>query len=138
MLAYAHEGQTSAKEAILEGLNDAQKLPVMDYKGASIIVAGPGSGKTHTTVARAAYMIEDGVNPKSMLMFTFTNKAANELKERVHAYIGDEAKGITVGTYHSFCSRILRAYCDKLGWNSKFTIYDTEDVKKVLGNLVLF
>lgn len=136
MLAYAHEGQTSAKEAILEGLNDAQKLPVMDYKGASIIVSGPGSGKTHTTVARAAYMIEDGINPKSMLMFTFTNKAANELKERVHAYIGDEAKGITVGTYHSFCSRILRAYCDKLGWNSKFTIYDTEDVKKVLSNLV--
>ena len=136
MLAYAEEGNTSAKEAILNGLNEAQKEPVIDYKGASVIVAGPGSGKTHTTVARAAYMIEDGVDPKSMLMFTFTNKAAGELKERVHAYIGKAAKGITVGTYHSFCSRILRAYCDKLGWNSKFTIYDTEDVKKVLGNLV--
>lgn len=137
MLAYAENtATTSAKDAILNGLNEAQKLPVLDYKGASVVIAGPGSGKTHTTVARAAYMIEDGVDPKSMLMFTFTNKAAGELKERIHAYIGKAAKGITVGTYHSFCSRILRTYCDKLGWTSKFTIYDTEDVKKVLGNIV--
>lgn len=136
MLAYATEEGTSAKQAILDGLNEDQKKPVLDYKGASVVIAGPGSGKTHTTVARAAYMIEDGVDPKSMLMFTFTNKAATELKERVHAYIGKAAKGITVGTYHSFCSRILRTYCDKMGWNNRFTIYDTEDVKKVLSNLI--
>ena len=135
MLAYA-EGNTSAKETILSKLNDAQKLPVKNYEGASVVVSGPGSGKSRMLVARAAYMIEDGVNPKSMLMFTFTNKAAKELKERVHAQIGKAAKGITVGTYHSFCSRILRMYCDKIGWTDKFTIYDTEDVEKVLKNLV--
>lgn len=136
MLACADTETMSAKDAILDGLNDAQKQPVMNYKGASVVVAGPGSGKSRSLVARAAYMIEDGVDPKSILMFTFTNKAANELKERVHAYIGKAAKGITVGTYHSFCSRILRMYCDKIGWTDKFTIYDTEDVEKVLKNLV--
>ena len=136
MLACADTETMSAKDVILDGLNDAQKQPVMNYKGASVVVAGPGSGKSRSLVARAAYMIEDGVDPKSILMFTLTNKAANELKERVHAYIGKAAKGITVGTYHSFCSRILRMYCDKIGWTDKFTIYDIEDVKKVLGNLV--
>lgn len=135
-VAYATVGLTSVQKAILDALNDNQKKPVKNYEGASVVVAGPGSGKTHVMVSRAAYMIEDGVDPKSMLLFTFTNKAAKELKERVQNRIGKAAKGITVGTYHSFCSRILRAYCKNLGWNDKFTIYDTDDVKKVLGNIV--
>ena len=117
-------------------LNPAQKEAATTIEGNLLINAVAGSGKTKTLACRTAYMIKSGIAPQSILMFTFTNKAANELKERVHAYIGKAAKGITVGTYHSFCSRILRMYCDKIGWTDKFTIYDIEDVKKVLGNLV--
>jgi DNA helicase-2/ATP-dependent DNA helicase PcrA len=126
----------SAKQTILNELNDQQKQPVMNYNGASMIIAGPGAGKTKTLVSRTAYMIEDGVDPHSILLFTFTRKGANEIKDRVESYIGKKASGVTVGTYHSFCMRVLRKYCDYLGWTKNFSIYDTDDQTAVLKKIV--
>jgi DNA helicase-2/ATP-dependent DNA helicase PcrA len=121
---------------VLKELNDDQKKPVIDYHGPSFIVAGPGSGKTKTIVSRTAYMIINGIDPSSILLFTFTNKAAKELKDRVSKEIGPTAKQITVGTYHSVCSRILRKYAETMGFNKSFTIFDTEDSTKLLKRLV--
>lgn len=80
-------------------------------------------------------MIEDGISPKNILLFTFTKKAANEIKERVYKKIGPKSKGITVGTYHSFCSKLLRLYADKIGWTRNYSIYDEDDKKKLLKEL---
>ena len=125
------------KEEILNELNEQQRLPVVDYKGASIVIAGAGSGKTRVIVARTAYMIEDGVDPKSILLFTFTRKAANEIKDRVIHQIGEKGKKVTVGTYHSFCVRLLRKYVEALGiWDRNFSIYDTEDSEKILKDIL--
>jgi DNA helicase-2/ATP-dependent DNA helicase PcrA len=115
------------KAEILAGLNEDQKKPVLDYNGPCFIVAGPGSGKTHVVVSRTQYMINDGINPSTMILFTFTNKAANEIKNRVISKIGKKGEQITVGTYHSICSKILRQYANLLGFNKKFTIFDSED-----------
>lgn len=124
------------KKEILETLNEEQQKPVLSYKGPSLIVAGPGSGKSHTICSRTAYMIEDGVNPENILLFTFTKKAAGELRERVQDRIGKKAEGITVGTYHSVCSRLLRKYCTFLGYEPSFSIYDEEDKNGVLKDLL--
>ena len=125
------------KKKILEELNEQQRLPVIDYEGPSIVIAGAGSGKTKTLVARTAYMIESGINPKSILLFTFTKKGADEIKERVIKYIGDKGKGVTVGTYHSFCARLLRRYVEALDiWKRNFSIYDAEDSEKILKEII--
>lgn len=118
---------TLKKSKILNELNDAQKKPVKDYKGASVIIAGPGAGKTRVLVSRTAYMIEDGIDPRSILLFTFTRKAANEIKERIQKYIGDKASTVTVGTYHSFCLRILKNYHLLIGYDKNFTVFDEAD-----------
>lgn len=120
---------------ILFELNEDQKKPVLDYHGACFIVAGPGSGKTKTVVSRTQYMIHEGVNPSSILLFTFTNKAAKEIKERVIKKIGKKGEKITVGTYHSVCARILRQYAESIGFTKKFTIFDTDDCLGVLKKL---
>jgi DNA helicase II / ATP-dependent DNA helicase PcrA len=127
---------TLTKSKILEELNEDQQQPVINYQGPSFIVAGPGSGKTHTIVSRAAYMIEEGVKPENMLLFTFTRKAAGELKERIAKKIGKKADGLTVGTYHSICSRLLRKYATYLDYENNFSIYDTEDTGKLLKNII--
>ena len=124
------------KKDILEGLNEDQKEAVINYAGPCFIVAGPGSGKTRTIISRAAYMISEGIKPENILMFTFTNKAAGEIRERIENLIGDDARGITVGTYHSICSRLLRKYAEYLGYRSNFSIYDDEDKLKVLKEIV--
>lgn len=124
------------KKDILEGLNEDQKEAVINYTGPCFIVAGPGSGKTRTIISRAAYMISEGIKPENILMFTFTNKAAGEIRERIENLIGDDARGITVGTYHSVCSRLLRKYAEYLGYRSNFSIYDDEDKLKVLKEIV--
>lgn len=123
------------KQLILETLNEDQRKPVVDYYGASLICAAPGSGKTHCIVSRAAYMIEEGISPYNILMFTFTRKGATEIKERVESKIGHKAAGITVDTYHSFCSRQLRKYCEYLGWKKNFSIYDEDDKIKLLKSI---
>ena len=127
----------SEKTKILSELNEQQKKPVLDYKGASIVIAGPGSGKTFCVVSRVAYMIDDGVDPKSILLFTFTKKGANEIKERIMKYMGTRAKNITVGTYHSFCGRLLRKYVHVLKvWKSNFSIYDADDSLSVITKII--
>ena len=120
------------KQLVLDGLNEEQKAAVMNYEGPAFIIAAPGSGKTRTIISRTAYMVEDGVEPSSIIMFTFTNKAAGELKDRVQNFIGARSKLITVGTYHSICGRLLRKYCSHVGMKSNFTIYDEEEKAKVI------
>lgn len=123
-------------EEILQNLNDEQREAVINYEGPSFIVAGPGAGKTFTTITRTQYMIANGVKPENILLFTFTNKAAKEIKERIAKNIGEEAaKKITSGTYHSFCTRLLKKYCEKIGYKKGFTIFDSDDSDKVLKKL---
>ena len=123
------------KQEILDKLNKEQQLPVINYLGPQFIVAGPGSGKTHTIISRTQYMILDGRDPSNFLIFTFTNKAAKEIKHRIASAIGDElAARITMGTYHSFCCKLLRQYvsADVLGFDKSFSIFDMDDSKKVI------
>ena len=117
---------------IISPLNDQQKIAAVNYKGPVVVEAIPGSGKTALSVARAAYMIEDGVSPSSILMFSFTKKAANEIRERLEKKIGVVAKQITTCTFHSFCSRFLRKYIQTIGLKQNFSIYDDEDKQKVI------
>ena len=125
------------KEDILNRLNEEQKKPVLDYLGPQFIVAGPGSGKTFTIVSRSQYMLMEGIKPENMLLFTFTNKAAREIKERIANAVGAEvASKITMGTYHSFCCRLLRQYGTALGYKNGFSIYDAEDSKKMLKKII--
>ena len=121
------------KEEILATLNDEQKQAVVDYTGSMAVEAGPGSGKTHTIVSRCQYMILDGVKPGSILVFTFTRKAANELRERIANAVGEHAaKEMTIATYHSFCGKLLRHFAEYVGRNRNFTIYDEEDKRGIL------
>lgn len=123
------------KAAVLKTLTDDQKAPVLDYHGASFILAGPGAGKTHTVVSRTQYMINDGVDPNKIILFTFTNKAAKEIQNRVIDKIGEAGRQITVGTYHSICVRFLRKYAEYLNRTKNFTIFDSDDSLSVLKKL---
>jgi len=114
----------------LELLNKQQKEAVMCTEGPLLILAGAGSGKTRVLVYRIAYLIEKcGVNPRNIMAITFTNKAAQEMRERVDKMVGSK---IWVSTFHSTCVRILRRYIDRLGFDRNFTIYDVEDQKTVI------
>ncbi len=116
----------------LSSLNKMQHLAVTTTEGSVLIIAGAGSGKTGVLTKRIAYLIsEKGVYPNNILAFTFTNKAAREMKQRVENMVGDYANGMWLGTFHSICVRILRREADKLGYKSDFVIYDTSD-RKVL------
>jgi DNA helicase-2/ATP-dependent DNA helicase PcrA len=123
------------KQEILSRANSEQQIPIVNYGGQQFIVAGPGAGKTFTIVSRTQYMILDGVNPSNILLFTFTNKAAKEIKSRIAGAVGEEcASKITMGTYHSFCCKLLRQYVseDVLGFNKSFSIFDTDDTMKAI------
>ena len=123
----------ATKEEILSALNPEQQSAVTDYEGSMVVEAPPGSGKTHTIVSRCQYMILDGVKPGSILVFTFTRKAANELRERIQEAVGEQAaKAMTISTYHSFCGQLLRKFPTAAGRNKNFTIYDEDDKKNVL------
>lgn len=119
-------------EKILEGLNEDQKEAARHLNGPALTTATAGSGKTATVIKRTAYMIASGIDANKILLTTFTNKAAKELKDRIIGIIGDEGKCITVGTYHSICNRILRKYCTHLGYTKNFTILDAEDSDKII------
>lgn len=117
----------------LELLNREQKEAVLHTEGPLLILAGAGSGKTRVLTYRMAYLIEEcQVNPWNILAITFTNKAAGEMRERVDRIVGYGSESIWVSTFHSACVRILRRYIDRLGFDPKFTIYDTEDQKTVM------
>ena len=115
-------------EEILEGLNKEQREAVLKAEGPLLILAGAGSGKTRVIVHRIAYLVSEcGVFPEEILAITFTNKAANEMKERVNAMVGESAYRMWVMTFHSCCVRILRRHADLLGYDRNFTIYDADD-----------
>ena len=119
--------------SIYDTLNKEQKEAVLTTEGPLLILAGAGSGKTRVLTHRIAYLIDEmGVNPWNILAITFTNKAAGEMRERVDKIVGFGAEQIWVSTFHSTCVRILRRYIDKLGYDNKFTIYDTDDQKTVM------
>ena len=118
---------------LLEKLNDKQKEAASQIDGSILILAGAGSGKTRTITYRIAHMIENiGISPYSILAVTFTNKAAKEMRERVEDLVGEVAKSCTISTFHSFGMRLLRMYAAEVGYNPNFTIYDTDDQKRII------
>jgi DNA helicase-2/ATP-dependent DNA helicase PcrA len=120
----------------LESLNEAQLAAVTNINGPTMIIAGPGSGKTRVLTFRIAYLMQQNADPFSILSLTFTNKAAREMKNRIEQLMGGEARNLWMGTFHSVFSRILRSEADKLGYPSNFTIYDSEDSKNLLKTIV--
>ena len=121
----------------LDELNDSQLEAVKSIYGPNMVIAGAGSGKTRVLTFRIAYMMEQGADPFNILALTFTNKAAREMTDRIGKIVGpSEAKNITMGTFHSVFSRILRFNSDRLGYPSNFTIYDTQDSKSLLKDII--
>ena len=116
-----------------ELLNPKQKEAVFCTEGPLLILAGAGSGKTRVLTYRIAHLIEDeGVNPWNIMAITFTNKAAGEMRERVDQQVQFGSESIWVSTFHSSCVRILRRFIDRLGYDSNFTIYDGDDQKTLM------
>ena len=116
---------SQTRDPILDDLTEPQREAVTHIDGPLLVVAGAGSGKTRVITRRVAYLIRQGVSPYSILAITFTNKAANEMRERVEHLC--RYKGMWVSTFHSFCARLLRRHADLLGHTNNFTIYDTAD-----------
>jgi DNA helicase-2/ATP-dependent DNA helicase PcrA len=120
----------------LNALNAVQQNAVTTLDGPVLVIAGPGSGKTRVLTYRIAHILQSGVSADRILSLTFTNKAAREMQERIHAVVGTSANGIWAGTFHSLFSRILRMEAHHIGYPTSFTIYDTEDSKNVLTALI--
>lgn len=129
----------------LDGLNPSQRAAVENIYGPTMVIAGAGSGKTRVLTFRIAYMMEQGIDPFNILALTFTNKAAKEMQERIAKisssgamghYGASEAKHLTMGTFHSVFSRILRFNADRIGYPQNFTIYDTQDSKSLLKDVI--
>ncbi len=121
----------------LSSLNEPQYEGVVNTEGPAMIIAGAGSGKTRVLTYRIAYLIkEKGIDPFNILSLTFTNKAAREMRERIESVVGNDARNLWMGTFHSVFARMLRAEADRLGYPSNFTIYDTEDSKSLIRAIV--
>lgn len=125
---------------ILEGLNTEQEKAVKHFKGPLLILAGAGSGKTRVLTHRIAYLIsEHRVHPWNILALTFTNKAAGEMRERVDSIVsGQNSQDIWVSTFHSLCVRILRRHIESIGYTRSFTIYDGDDQKTLMRDIIKF
>ena len=122
---------------LLEGLNDKQYEAVVNTDGPCLVIAGAGSGKTKVLTHKIAYLMgEKNVKPWDILAITFTNKAANEMKTRVEKLVGDVAKDMWIGTFHSICVRILRRQIDRLGFDTSFVIFDTSDQKTLIKQII--
>ena len=118
---------------ILEGLNDKQYEAVINTDGPCLVIAGAGSGKTKVLTHKIAYLLnEKDIKPWNILSITFTNKAANEMKERVEKLVGEAAKDIWMGTFHSICVKILRSFIDRIGYEKSFIIFDTSDQRTLV------
>ena len=119
--------------SIYDSLNDMQKKAVLQTEGPVLILAGAGSGKTKVLTHRIAYLIDEcGVKPWNIMAITFTNKAAEEMRNRVDDLVGFGSESIWVSTFHSSCVRILRRYADRIGYDTNFTIYDADDQKSII------
>ena len=122
---------------ILDKLNDEQIKAVTHNKGPLLVLAGAGSGKTRVLTYRIAYLItEYNVSPWNIIALTFTNKAAGEMRERIDDIVGAGSENIWVSTFHSTCVRILRRFCESIGYNRNFTIYDSDDSKSVMKSII--
>ncbi|WP_396659474.1 UvrD-helicase domain-containing protein, partial [Microbacterium sp.] len=130
-------GAPRPDEDLLKGLNPPQRAAV-EYRGpALLIVAGAGSGKTRVLTHRIASLLRNREAwPSQILAITFTNKAANEMRERVEALVGDAARGMWISTFHSACVRILRREAERFGFTKSFTIYDSGDSRALIKRLV--
>lgn len=121
----------------MAGLNDMQDLACRHVDGPLLILAGAGSGKTRVITHRVAYLMDEiGVNPYNILAITFTNKAAAEMRDRVNNIVGEGAERVWVSTFHSLCVRILRRFSDRLGYATNFNIYDSDDQKSAVKNIL--
>lgn len=122
---------------LLKDLNEAQQQAVSYIDGPSLVIAGAGSGKTRVLTYKIAYLLQQGMKPWSIMVLTFTNKAAREMKERIGKLVGNDlAQHLYMGTFHSIFSRILRAEAEHIGFNSNFTIYDETDSRSLLKAIV--
>ena len=122
---------------LFEDLNENQRQAVQHIEGASMIIAGAGSGKTRVLTYRIAYMISQGINPFHILSLTFTNKAAKEMKDRVMNLLGNAmAHNVWMGTFHSIFNKILHIESNYLGFTSRFLVYDTTDAKNVIKSIL--
>ena len=122
---------------ILEQLNESQRVAVEYCDGASLVIAGAGSGKTRVLTYKVAWLLSQGMKPWNILALTFTNKAAREMKERIGRLVGEEqARYLQMGTFHSVFARILRSEAEHLGFNSNFTIYDQTDARSLVKAII--
>lgn len=124
------------REKILESLNDEQRRAVLQTDGAILIIAGAGSGKTRVLTSKVALLLESGVLPEEILALTFTKKAAGEMKSRVKEMVGDRARGLSIGTFHSVFIQILRKYHSLIRFPENFTIYDENDSESCIKSCV--
>ncbi len=121
----------------LKQLNESQQEAVLYNDGASLVIAGAGSGKTRVLTYKIAWLLEQGMRPWQILALTFTNKAAREMKERIGRLVGEEqARYLQMGTFHSVFARILRAEAEHIGYNSNFTIYDQTDARSLVKAII--
>ena len=122
----------------LENLNEEQVKAVKTVQGPVLVLAGAGTGKTRTLTARVGYLINYGkVSTQNILAVTFTNKAANEMKERISEHIGGLSDGLKwIGTFHSICVKILRRHAEKVGLKSDFTIIDSDDQIRLIKQIL--
>lgn len=120
----------------LDELNEPQRAAVTHTEGPVMIIAGAGSGKTRVLTYRIAHMIRTGIDPFNILSLTFTNKAAKEMRSRIETVVGGEARNIWMGTFHAVFAKVLRIEAGKLGYPSNFTIYDTDDAKSLMKDLL--
>jgi len=124
-------------EALLAGLNEAQRAPVLQKEGAMMVIAGAGSGKTRVLTMRIAHLMQQGVDAFNILSLTFTNKAAREMKTRIGTIVGNsEAKNLWMGTFHSVFAKILRIEGHHLGFPPNFTIYDSQDSQRLISAII--
>jgi DNA helicase-2/ATP-dependent DNA helicase PcrA len=121
---------------LLDSLNEQQKIAAEIIQGPVMVFAGAGSGKTRTLTYRIANMMASSIDPRHILAITFTNKATNEMRERLQQLVGPHASLLTISTFHSLCASILRKEIGVLGYSNRFSILDDEDQLKVIGEVI--
>ncbi|MEJ2568732.1 MAG: UvrD-helicase domain-containing protein, partial [candidate division WOR-3 bacterium] len=120
-----------------EDLNEEQERAVKHTSGPALVLAGAGSGKTRVITYRIAYLLEqENAVPYNIMAVTFTNKAADEMKERLYSLVNGSIKGMWMGTFHSLCARLLREFADRTAYTNNFVIYDTQDQHNLIKNIM--